>query len=144
MTRATRGGARLGLLLLLGAGLAAGCAHSYDVENRDTPVHVWISAPELAATGGTLTVKVEVAGRVLADGPVAFPSGAPTVELPVARVRTGSVPVAVTVDGGRVRAQQSVGVPNESWIRVVVRGAAVSISSYREQPPILTNPRAGR
>jgi hypothetical protein len=138
MTRATRGGALLGLLLLLGAGLAPGCAHSYDVENRDTPVHVWISAPELAAAGGTLVLKVEVAGQVLADGPVAFPSGAPTVELPLARVRTGAVPVAVTVDGGRVRAQQSVGVPNESWIRVVVRGAAVSISSYREQPPIVT------
>lgn len=134
MRAAFRAGRFFGLLLAASTALA-GCAHSYEVENRDTPVHVWLSAPDLGDAGGSLSARVEVGGQVLLDGPVTFRPGVPTVELPIARVRTGSVPVAVTLDGGRVSARQSVGIPNEAWIRVVVRGGAVSISSFRDQPP---------
>ncbi|MFV1959613.1 MAG: hypothetical protein ACC662_09405, partial [Planctomycetota bacterium] len=34
--------------------LLASCAHSFSVESRDTPVHVWLAVPEFACEGGLI------------------------------------------------------------------------------------------
>jgi len=124
-------------LLLVPALAASACAHDYVVENRDTPVHVWISVPEFEAQGGTLSALVYVGGQKVVDGVINFSPGKPTVVLPSVHLRTGTVPVSAVLFDGAVSATENVGIEQESWVQIVVRGKTATIRATEEQP----NPR---
>ena len=122
-------------LLLLGLSLfAPACAHDYAVENRDTPVHVWITAPDFEASGGTLTALVYVGGQKAVEGPITFAAGKPTVALPSVHLRTGTVPISAVLFDGAVSVTENVGLEQESWVQILVRGKTASIRVTEEQP----------
>lgn len=141
--------ARGGLLVLgLAPVLLGACSHSWSVENRETPVHVWLTAPELAAQGGMVDLEVRVGNRVAVDGPVQFPCGIQNVVLPTVHLPAGSHPVTVTVRGGtlfppggppRVARGQTMAC-GETWVRVTMTRAGVSTSCSGEEP---TAPQCG-
>lgn len=122
-------------ILLLGLSLfAPACAHDYTVENRDTPVHVWITAPDFDAKGGTFTALVYVGGQKAVEGPITFEPGKPTVALPSIHLRTGTVPVSAVLFDGAVSVTENVGIEQESWVQIVVRGKTATIRATEEQP----------
>lgn len=124
----------LSLLLLGLALLASACAHDYSVENRDTPVHVWITAPDLAASGGTLTALVYVGGQKAVEGPITFAPGKPTVALPSVHLRSGTVPISAVLFDGAVSETENASIEQESWVQIIVRGKTASIRVTEEQP----------
>jgi hypothetical protein len=111
-----------------------GCAHDYALEGRETPVHVWITAPEQAARGETITALVYVGGQKAVEGPITFQPGKPTVILPSVTTRAGSVRVSAVLFDGAVSTNQTVGIEGESWVQIVVRGRSASIRATEEQP----------
>lgn len=115
---------RLTLFLVLVLGLAAtavsGCTTSYDVENREIPVHVWLTAPGLVDQGGTIHALIYVGSRKVVEGPVRFPAGVPTVTLPTVYLRTGDRMVSVILDNGRLVGREEVEIEAEGWVQVTV------------------------
>jgi hypothetical protein len=120
--------------LLLGAAGLSGCAHDYAVEARDTPVHVWITAPESAARGEQVTALVYVGGQKVVEGTVAFTPGKPTVVLPSVTLKAGPTRVSAVLFDGAVSTDATIEVEGESWVQILVRGRAASIRSSDEQP----------
>jgi hypothetical protein len=120
--------AALGLLLLVA------CAHDYGLENRDIPVHVWMSAPEVSARGGSLAALVYVGSEKVVEGPVAFPRGVGYVELPTVYLRHGDVTVSAVLQGGAMNGTEEVTVEGESWILIQAASRGVEISLSRRQP----------
>jgi hypothetical protein len=114
-------------LLALAALVAAGCRTSWTVENRDTPVHVWLTSPELAATGGTIRALVYVGSHKAVDGPVTFPRGVENVVLAPLRMPSGNKRVSVVVDGGRLSTATDVDVVGPTWIRATVTSRGIAI-----------------
>lgn len=125
---------RLLPLLLLLASSAASCAHDYTLENRETPVHVWLSAPELGARGGSLDVLIYVGAEKVVQGPVRFPPGVGHVVLPTVYVTAGKKVVSAVVQGGTSSATAWAGVEAETWVQIVVRGREVKITSGDQAP----------
>ncbi len=123
----------LPLLTLLALGLAA-CSTTYGVENREVPVHVWITAPHLAEQGGTLQALIYVGSEKVIDGPVRFPQGVPTITLPTAYVRAGDRLVSAVVGTGRLSAREEVEIEGEGWVQVVVAPNSVGIGHSETQP----------
>lgn len=123
-------GAALAAVVLL----ACGCGTTYDVERRETPVHVWLTAPDLAAGGGQLDALIYVGPYKVVQGPVHFPRGGPTVNLPALFIRTGQRVVSVVIDRGRLSTTQTVEIQQESWIQIVVRGGGIAIRVHEQQP----------
>ena len=122
------------LLAILGGG-SAGCAsHTYRVEERDVPVHVWITAPDLATSGGTLPALVYVGSQKVVEGNVTFEPGKPTVRLPTAYVRAGPTQVSAVLGDGALSASQSFGVQDEAWLQVMVRGRAATLKFTKNAP----------
>lgn len=120
----------LGLVLLL----CAGCRTSWGVENREVPVHVWLTAPGLATQGGTLQALVYVGSEKVVEGPVRFPAGVPTIMLPTAYVRAGDRLVSAVIGGGRLVAREEVEIEGESWVQIVVGPTSVGITYSETQP----------
>jgi len=79
---------------VLAAGLL-GCTGDFTVERRESPVHVWLSVPGLAASGGQLHADVTLGPYGVVRDIVTFPRGVPTVELPTVYVRDGAYVAAV-------------------------------------------------
>jgi hypothetical protein len=126
---------RIGALLTLLAPALAGCAgHAYRVEQREVPVHVWITAPELAARGGSLPALVYVGPQKVVEGNVTFEPSKPTVALPDAYVRAGATPVSVVLGDGAMAVNQTVNVDGESWLQVTVRGRTATLRLTKDQP----------
>lgn len=125
-----------GLLLLALLGLLGlpGCAATYSLEDRDTPVHVWISAPGLAAQGGRLPALVYVGGQKAVDGEIAFQPGLPTVVLPSLTVKSGPVRVSAVLFDGATSVQDDIEVEGECWVQVVVRGTSAVLFVSEQQP----------
>lgn len=122
-------------LLATWGGLLAGCAgHTYRVEDRDVPVHVWLTAPDLAPSGGTLPALVYVGSQKVVEGNVTFEAGRPTVQLPTAYVRAGPTQVSAVLGDGALSAAQSVGVEGESWLQILVRGRGASLRFSENAP----------
>lgn len=117
-------------VLVLSVLAAGGCRTTWTVENRDTPVHVWLASPELARTGGTVRALVYVDDRKAVDGPVTFPQGVVNVKLAPLRMPAGSKRVSVVIDGGRLSAAAQVEVRGPTWIRATLsqRGIAIDRS----------------
>jgi hypothetical protein len=125
----------LGASLLLLALLAStACTHDYVLEARDTPVHVWITAPELATQGGTLSALVYVGGQKSVEGLITFEPGKPTVALPSVHVKAGTQPVSAVLFDGQVSVTESVSVEEECWVQILVRGKAASLRVTEQQP----------
>ena len=124
------------LLLLAGCGvLAAACAHDFTLENRETPVHVWLSAPELTARGGgEVDVLIYVGAEKVVQGPVRFPPGVGHVVLPTVHVTAGKKTVSAVVRGGTSSATTDIGVAGETWVQIVVRERTVTIGSGEQAP----------
>ncbi|MDJ0974975.1 MAG: hypothetical protein QNJ98_10985, partial [Planctomycetota bacterium] len=118
----------LPLLLLLTLVAGPGCQTTWGVENRETPVHVWITAPGLAQQGGTLQALVYVGAEKVVEGPVRFPQGVPTIMLPTAYVRAGDRLVSAVIDGGRLVAREEVEIEGEGWVQIVVGPNGVGIN----------------
>jgi hypothetical protein len=127
---------RLVLLLgvVLGPLFACGCAHDYTLEERETPIHVWITAPELAERGETVSALVYVGGQKVVEGPITFQPGKPTVVLPSVTARAGTVRASAVLFDGSVSSQATIGVEGEAWVQILVRGRTASIRSFEEQP----------
>lgn len=123
--------APLAALLL---GLGACTSHSYRVEQREVPVHVWITAPEVAARSGSLPALVYVGPQKVVEGRVAFEPNRPTVALPNAYVRSGPTPVSVVLGDGAMAVNQTVNVEGEAWLQVIVRGNTASLRQTKDQP----------
>ena len=132
--RTTRPSALL-LLLVVGAAAVAACAHDFTLENRETPVHVWLSAPELGAQGGgEVDVLIYVGAEKVVEGPVRVPPGVGHVVLPTVYVTAGKKTVSAVVRGGTSSATRDVGVAGETWVQIVVRKRTVTIGSGAEAP----------
>jgi hypothetical protein len=121
-----------GLLALV----TAACAHDFTVENRETPVHVWLSAPDLGQAGGTIDALIYVGARKVVQGPVTFPPGTTHVSLPTVHVPTCPTTASAVLRGGALTAPRQIRVVGESWVQVVVRGDTVTIEYFREQPNV--------
>jgi hypothetical protein len=119
--------------LLLGLAVTA-CAHDYDVENRDTPVHVWLSAPDLGPEGGRVNALIYVGSEKAVEGPVRFPPGVAHVKLPTLFMTTGDKTVSAVIQGGALSATDEVEIEGESWVQVVVRRGSVEIVFREEEP----------
>jgi hypothetical protein len=128
--------ARLLVVAIVLASLAGGgCANDFALANRETPVHVWLTAPELAAGAGqAITALVYVGGDKVVDGPVAFPPGVPHVAFPVLYVNAGTRTVSAVLGGGAASATKEVKVAGETWIEVVLEGGQVEIRSSDREP----------
>jgi len=124
----------LPVLLLAAALLAPACAHDFTVENRETPVHVWLTAPDLVATGGTIDVLIYVGSEKVVQGPVRFPAGVGHIVLPTVYLTAGPKVVSAVVRGGTASTTKTVPVAGETWLHVVVQGRTVTVNSYNGQP----------
>jgi hypothetical protein len=122
------------LLLALAAVGALACAHDFTLENRETPVHVWLSAPDLQVAGGEVDVLIYVGAEKVVEGPVRFPPGVASIVLPTVFVTAGKKTVSAVVRGGTSSATREVGVPGEMWVQILVRGRTVTISSSSQAP----------
>lgn len=125
-----------GLAALLGPLAAlAGCANpAYLVEQREVPVHVWLTAPDLAAGGGSVSALIYVSSSKVVEGPVRFEPGQATVVLPTAYVRAGTLTVSAVLEGGAATASDRVEVEGEAWVQVIVRGRSASLRVSENQP----------
>jgi hypothetical protein len=121
---------------LLGVGLLGGCAHDFAVERRDTPVHVWISAPALGARGASIPALVYVGSEKAVEGTIAFPQGTSTVILPTIRMTEGKWLVQAVFAGGAITVSDDVHVKGETWIEILIQNRAATIHTSDQQPPI--------
>jgi hypothetical protein len=120
--------------LAAAAAAGAGCGTTFEVEGRETPVHVWIEAP--SARGGPFVadLNVRVGETVVVDGPVRFPAGTTRVAVPPVYLRAGRRPVVVRGPGGRVLAEASAEIQFATWILVTVQGGQASIRVSEQEP----------
>jgi hypothetical protein len=121
-------------LPLLALALAAGCAHSYVVEERETPVHLWVTVPGALETGRTLDLLAYVGAEKAFEGPVRFAAGTPHVALPTLYLPAGTKQVSVVVDGGALSETTEVRIRQESWLQIVVRDRRVQIAHHEQEP----------
>ena len=123
------------LLTVLFLALAACASAPFDVENRDTPIHVWVTAPELArGAGGTVDLLIHVAGQKVLEGPVRIPPGTPTIQLPTVYARSGPTTISAILRGGRGVTQQRVKIDGESWVQIIVNGSQLRVIATDNQP----------
>ena len=113
---------------------APACAHSYDVEGRETRVNVWLTVPELAEGGGQVEALIYVGPYKVVQGPVVFTKGSPTVNLPPLFIRSGTRDVAAVLDGGRYSVREAVEIEGESWLQIILRDGRLSIEYDDDQP----------
>jgi hypothetical protein len=131
----TRRWRRPGLLAALAAATAlAACKTSFEVEGRETPVHVWVQTPVAARGPQVLDLSIRVGDVVAVDGPVRFPAGSTRVAVPPLYLRAGERTVTVRGPGGRVLATASAEIQHATWILVTVQGGQASIGVYDEEP----------
>ncbi len=121
------------LALMVCVGLTA-CNTTYNVEGRETPVHVWLTAPDMPAGGGTIDALIYVGPEKIAEGAVHFPAGTTTINFPPVRVRMGDTLVSAVVRRGTVAARETFEVEGESWVQVLVRGGTVELRFDDQQP----------
>jgi len=126
------------LALLLIAALAltvSGCgSHSFDVEDRQTRVNVWLTAPAVAAQGGSIDALIYVGPYKVVEGPVDFPQGVNTVILPPIYIRGGQRKVSVVLAGGRYKATSNINVRRESWLDITLRNRALRVNFMEGEP----------
>lgn len=120
-----------GLLVLL---FAPACTTDFGVENRETPTHVWITAPALAERGGSVQALVYVGSKKVVEGPVQFSKGVPTINLPIAYVRTGDTLVSVVIDRGRMSVREEIEIEGEGWVQILLGPSSLQVVYDERQP----------
>lgn len=122
------------LLALVAVALPlAACKTSWELESRETPVHVTLVAPAAAQAPQRAHVLVYVGDRKAVDGPVAFPQGTTRLELPTVYVRSGSPTVSVILDG-RAVASSNVTVKQTTFVVVTLTASGATIASADQDP----------
>ena len=125
------------LLLLV---FCVACANStFDVENRQTPVHVWLTIPELAETGGTIGALVYVGAEKVVEGPIRYPRGIGSVRLPTVYVTAGQKRVSAVFRNGALSANTNINVQAETWVQITIRGRQVLIQQLNAPPNLCCN-----
>ena len=120
--------------LLVAASLSACGGNKYVVEDRDTPVHVWLAAPAAMAADVATHVLLYVGDRKVMDGPVRFPAGQTSLELPTVYMPAGERAVSVVIGGGQSAARGTAKIRHATWILVTIRGMAADISVSDKEP----------
>lgn len=113
---------------------ACGSTSTFEVENRETQVNVWLTAPDFCATGGRVDALIYIGPYKVVQGPVEFPQGTPTVNLPPVFIRTGCYDVAAVLDGGRYSVRERIDITREGWVQVILRGGRIRIDYDEKQP----------
>ena len=127
---------RVGLCLLTLALFAPACGSTstFEVENRETQVNVWLTAPDFCATGGRVDALIYIGPYKVVQGPVEFPANTPTVNLPPVFIRTGCYDVAAVLDGGRYSVRERIDITRQGWVQVILRGGRIRIDYDEKQP----------
>ncbi|MFO0932821.1 MAG: hypothetical protein U1E39_08925 [Planctomycetota bacterium] len=111
----------------------AGCKTSWELESRDTPVHVIVVAPAAAQAPQRVPLLVYVGDRKAVDGTLSFPQGTTRLETPTVHVRSGEPTVSVVL-GGRTVATGTVTVKRITWIVITIAGDSATIASSDQDP----------
>lgn len=109
------------------------CKTSWDLEDRETPVHVLLVAPAAATAEQRLPLVVYVGDRKAVDGTVVFPAGTTRVAAPTLHLRAGTKPVSVIL-AGRSVANSNVTVKGPTWVVVTVTASGAAIASDTQDP----------
>lgn len=125
-----------GTLLLLAALVLPlpSCGHTFEVESRETRVNVWLTAPAVAAEGGSIDALIYVGPYKVVEGPIQFPKGVNTVILPAQYIRSGQRKVSVVLGDGRYTATANINVQREGWIDITLRSRVCSIVFTEVEP----------
>ena len=127
--------ARILLILLLAlAAPACGGRSTWEVENRETQVNCWLTAPDSCAQAHDLDALIYIGPYKVVQGPVEFPKGTPTVNLPPVYIRAGCYDVAAVIDGGRYSVREQITISKESWVQVILRGGRLRLNYSERQP----------
>ncbi len=121
-------------LCLLAVLTVSACTSTSEVEGRETRVNVWLTVPHLAKEGGTIEALIYVGPYKVVEGPVDFPKGSPTVNLPPLFIGAGPRDVSAVLAGGRFSARDAVTIEGESWIRITLLDGSLDIDLEDEQP----------
>ena len=122
------------MLLLALAAPACGSRSTFDVENRETQVNVWLTVPDLCNRGGSVEALIYVGPYKVVQGPIVFQQGSPTVNLPPLFIRAGRYDVAAVLDGGRYSVREQIDITRESWVQVILSGGRIRIDYSDRQP----------
>lgn len=122
------------LLLLALAAPACGGRSTWEVENRETQLNCWLTVPHLAENGGRIDALIYVGPYKVVQGPVVFPKGSPTVNLPPIFIRAGRYDVAAVLDGGRFSVREQIDIVRESWVQVALCDGRIRIEYDDKQP----------
>lgn len=126
---------RISLLACVAAALlVAGCANDYHVEQRETPVHVWLVAPGADEGERVYDALIYVGAEKVVEGPVRFGPGVGYVALPTVYVTAGRKTVSAVVRGGAASATADVSISDEHWIVVTIHGREVGIAQSKYEP----------
>jgi hypothetical protein len=109
------------------------CKTSWELENRDTPVHVLLVAPAAAQAPQRFPLLVYVGDRKAVDGTISFPQGTTRIEAPTTYVRSGEPTVSVVL-GGRTVATSTVTVKRTTWVVITLTGDSATIASDDQDP----------
>ena len=125
-----------GLLILALALCTAGCGSTstFEVEGRETQVNVWLTAPDFCQHGGRVDALIYIGPYKVVQGPVEFPQGTPTVNLPPLFIRAGCYDVAAVLDGGRYSVRERIDITRQGWVQVILRGGRIRIDYDDKQP----------
>lgn len=134
MTRPRASRILLACLALMVCACLVACHTTFNVEGRETPVHVWLTAPDMPPGGGTVDALIYVGPEKVVEGSVHFPAGTKTINFPLVRVRMGDTLVSAVVRRGTVAARETFEVEGESWVQVLVRGGTVELRFDDQQP----------
>ena len=110
------------------------CGHTFALESRETRVNVWLTAPAVAAEGGSIDALIYVGPYKVVEGPVQFPKGVNTVILPPLYIRSGQRKVSAVLGGGRYTAAANINVEREGWVDITLRSRALSITFTEVEP----------
>jgi hypothetical protein len=97
---------------------------------------VWLSAPDVAARGGTLDALVYVDALKVVEGPLPFACDVPTLAFPPVVVRTGERLVQAVLAGGAITASEEFDVRRETWVHVIVSGREAHVDVTTAPPPL--------
>ncbi len=124
---------RIALAIALLAGPPA-CAHSYVVEGRETPIHLWLTMPDALCDGRSVHALVYVGAEKAFEGSVRFPPGTPHVALPTLFLPEGCKQISVVIDGGALSASDQLKVKGEAWVQVVIQERRLQIVQHASEP----------
>lgn len=112
-----------------------GCAQNdYTLERQETPVQVWLTAPELARQSGQIEALIYLGAQKVVEGPIRFTPDAPTVNMPTVYTRPGPKIVSVVLGGSRISAREQITITEPGWVQITVRNNRATIEFHDTRP----------